>query len=175
MTSWNFWIHTYHHLFLSQWPDLQAEIRHSHGQPCFSTSGQHVHGAFRTETPRHSSRRFETKIMEKVCGRHSRDCKEKLSGKTHRVSKWTGWLSQHTVHIRSGTRWPVTISRFVVKQDRKWWLEATDLQETPTLISIWTSALTTPLNINWVWWERCWKEVSASLQRVKIGNRKISM
>ena len=41
-----------------QWPDLQAEIWHSHGQPCFSTSGQHVHGAFRTETPRHNSRRF---------------------------------------------------------------------------------------------------------------------
>jgi len=44
-------VHTYHHIFLFQWPHLQAEIRHSHRQPCFSTSGQHVHGAFRTETP----------------------------------------------------------------------------------------------------------------------------
>jgi len=120
-----------------------------------------------------ASRKCETEIMEKVCGRHSRDCKERLSGKTHRVYKWTGWLSQHKVHIRSGTRWPVTISRFAVKQDRKWWLEATG--NLPTLISIWTSALITALNINWVWWEPCWKEVSASLQRLKIENRKISM
>ena len=55
--------------------------------------------------------------------------------------------SQHKVHIRSGTRWPVTISRFAVEQDRKW-LEATDLQKPTTLISIRTSALTTPLSIN---------------------------
>ena len=33
-------------------------------------------------------------------------------------------------HIRSGTRLPVTISRFAVKKNRKWWLEAIDLQET---------------------------------------------
>ena len=51
------------------------------------------------------------------------------------VEKLTEFLNQlddshNKVHIRSGTRWPVTISRFAVKQDRKWWLEATDLQET---------------------------------------------
>jgi len=55
--------------------------------------------------------------------------KGSVKKKTHRVSKWIGWLSQHKVHIRSGTRWPVTISRFAVKQDRKWWFEATDIQE----------------------------------------------
>ena len=79
--TWNFWSSYFP-------PHISVSVARFTGrnsaQPwvaCFSTSGQHVHGAFRTKTPRHSSRRFKTEIMKYVCRWHSRGCKERLSEK----------------------------------------------------------------------------------------------
>jgi len=45
--------------------DLQAEIRHSHGQHCFPTNGQHVHGEFRTETPHIAPKDLKPKLWKR--------------------------------------------------------------------------------------------------------------